>query len=187
MAFHYNDTLEQQDVAEYKSQAVNAKFKQQVAYGLGAALVFGLVSAMAKTLFDTALGATAASAALPVLGLVALGVAGVGLLYLSAKFLSENTLLDQHLQAKQISSATRGHAHSITQGIETKGPEFPALSELKTENTFLNTAPSTVIGGERELADTITLRVPAKAVADGNWSAQMQAQANEANPLARAV
>ena len=183
MAFHYNDTLEQQDVAEYKAQAVNAKFKQQVAYGLGAALVFGLVSAMAKTLFDTAalaLAPTATAGAMaaagPILGLVALGVAGVGLLYLSAKFLSENTLLDQHLQAKQISGAARERDHA-----KAHVQEFPAVAELKSE------LPSTSISGARELADTVTPRAPKKAAdVQQDWRSRMQANDNQPQ-TARAI
>lgn len=156
-----------QQEAEYKARAVSAKFKQQVSYGVGAAVVFGVVGAGAKALFDGlfAQGAalTLATATAPVLGLIALGVVGVGLLYLSAKYLSENTLLDQAMQAKQISFASRGKAHAVGHVVEPKVSNFPATAAVVADEAPLKTAnddtvPKTSITAERTLADTMVAR-----------------------------
>ena len=176
-----DDAMEDAREAEaYKSRAVSAKFKQQVSYGVGAAMVFGLVGAVATKLFSFAFpaslaggGAVAGGAGLAVapfsipaiLGLVALGVVGVGLLYLSAHYLSENTVLDQALQAKQISAATHARAPAIEpivavktnhfptpDALEAPAPNVPALAAAN-ENT-----PLTRITAERALADTIVAR-----------------------------
>lgn len=161
-------TEDAREAEAYKSRAVSAKFKQQVSYGVGAAVVFGLVGAMAKALFDPLLLPSAtltfATATGPVLGLLALGAVGVGLLYLSAKYLSENTLLDQALQAKQIGAATRAKAPAIEQVVAPKVSNFPApmadaaaldapALAAANENT-----PTTRITNERALADTIVAR-----------------------------
>ncbi len=128
------------EAAAYKAEAVNAKFRQTVASGIGAALVFGLVSAVGNALVvaaNTAIYAAHATtfvtmisaAALPLMGLAALGVVGVSLLYLGAKFLSENTLLDQKLQATLINGAGRGKEPVIEvtpPTVDTKPPGFPA-------------------------------------------------------------
>ncbi len=172
----------------YKARAVSAKFKQQVSYGVGAAMVFGLVGAVASTLFGfafptevtttaaaglasgTAAG-TAATFSLPaVLGLVALGVVGVGLLYLSAHYLSENTVLDQAMQAKLISHAGRMRSQAMEPVIdkvtEPKVSNFPAASlapdmaegaqQSATQNN--DAVPLTRITAERALADTMAAR-----------------------------
>lgn len=171
-----DDAMEDAREAEaYKARAVSAKFKQQVSYGVGAAMVFGLVGAVATKLFSFAFpaslaggGAVAGGAGLAVapfsipaiLGLVALGVVGVGLLYLSAHYLSENTVLDQALQAKQISAATHARAPAIEPIVAVKTNHFPTPDALDApalaaanENT-----PLTRITAERALADTIVAR-----------------------------
>ena len=170
----YKEALAEQEEAEYRAKAVNSKFKQQIAYGAGAATVFGLVSGLVAYLLHaatagaavstvaasgaTVTAATGIAAALPVIGLVGLAVLGVGLLYLSAKYLSENTISDQALQAKQISAATRGHAPEATVEpvVTPKLQEFPEVMNTKTES--MQTLPSTVISNERALADTVTAR-----------------------------
>ena len=160
-----------QQVAEYKSRAVAIKFRQQVSYGTGAAMVFGLVTAVAGKLFGIAFGASATGAAtttavassfaLPaILGLAVLGVVGVGLLYLSANYLSEGTVLDQTLQAKQISAATHHRAPAVP-AIDGKVNNFPAQSALLDEAAPALTEaalPQTTISGERSLADTLVAR-----------------------------
>ena len=165
------DTLDQEEAAAYKAQAVNAKFKQQISYGIGAAMVFGLVSVVVSVLLkDGMMGAFAvggggiAAAALPILGLVGLGAIGVGLLYLSAKYLSENTLRDQHLQARQISGATRGVAPVVIPVVAPKVQEFPQANTSKAEISEVNAAatPTNFIGNERALSDTVVARAPAK-------------------------
>lgn len=171
------------EAAEYKSRAVNAKFKQQVSYGVGAAMVFGLVGAVATKLFSFAFPAqvaavggevaigTAAAFSLPaVLGLAALGVVGVGLLYLSAHYLSENTVLDQAMQAKLINHAGRKRAQAVEPVIdkvtEPKVSNFPSASlapdvaegaqQSATQNN--DAVPQTRITAERELAETMAAR-----------------------------
>lgn len=177
------------EAAEYKARAVSAKFKQQVTYGVGAAMVFGLVGAVASTLFGfafpaevTTTGATAVASAtaagtaatlsLPaVLGLVALGVVGVGLLYLSAHYLSENTVLDQAMQAKLINLTGRKRAQAaepvIDKVTEPKVSNFPAESlatdraqaaEISASTQQNDTIPQTRITGGRELAETMAAR-----------------------------
>jgi hypothetical protein len=167
----------------YKARAVSAKFKQQVSYGVGAAMVFGLVGAVATKLFgfafpaqvaavggEVALGTAAAFSLPAVLGLAALGVVGVGLLYLSAHYLSENTVLDQAMQAKLISHAGRAKTKAIEPAIEKvtepKVSNFPsaalapemadAAENSATQNN--DVAPQTRITAERELADTMAAR-----------------------------
>lgn len=156
-----DDVIEAQ---EYKARAVNAKFKQQISYGIGAAMVFGLVSALGSLLKDSAVeaflpaGGGLAAAALPIIGLVGLGIVGIGLLYLSAKYLSENTVLDQDLQAKQISAAAaRGRVPVIERAVEPKTQGFPETSLAKADMPVMNT-PTTSIGNERKLVDTIIAR-----------------------------
>lgn len=172
------------EAAEYKSRAVNAKFKQQVSYGVGAAMVFGLVGAVATKLFGIAfpaevaavgaevtVGAAAAFSLPAVLGLAALGVVGVGLLYLSAHYLSENTVLDQAMQAKLINHAGRKRAQAVEPVIdkvtEPKVSNFPAESlatdraqaaEISASTQQNDTIPQTRITGERELAETMAAR-----------------------------
>lgn len=152
------ETLDTGAAEAYKARATRAKFKQQVAYGIGAAMVFGLVTALAGGLKDMAITAATevgASAFLPVLGLVALGALGVGLLYLSAQYLSENTLLDQALQARQIGAATRGHAPKIEQTVEAKPTLFPAAGALAAAPSAMEqeNAPT-----PRVLADTVAMQ-----------------------------
>ena len=185
-----------QQEAEYKARAVSAKFKQQVSYGVGAAMVFGLVGAVATKLFTfafpaqvAAVGAeamaagTVAAFSLPaILGLAALGVVGVGLLYLSAHYLAENTVLDQTMQAKQISFASKGKAQAVEQVVEPKVSNFPSAASAVAVDTAPtqtandnNTVPQTSITPERSIADTIVARgaanenVPADK-ATASWS-----------------
>ena len=143
----------------YKAQAVNAKFKQQVSYGIGAATVFGLVGAVAHAMINPLFVGgftTLSAAAVPVLGLAALATVGIGLLYLSAKYLSENIVLDQQLQANQISAATaRARTQELVTGHAPKVEQFPdgVIAKTAAQNDNI---PSTVIGNERELASTIS-------------------------------
>ena len=167
MTHSYKAALAAEEAAEYRAKAVNSKFKQQIAYGAGAATVFGLVSGLVAYLLHaatagaavgatatTATAATGMAAALPILGLAGLAVLGVGLLYLSAKYLSENTISDQELQAKQICAATRGKApeQAVAPMVAPKIQEFPEADAAKTET------PTTSITNERELADTVVSR-----------------------------
>ncbi|MES2984423.1 MAG: hypothetical protein V4735_04455 [Pseudomonadota bacterium] len=106
-----NGILEKKEFEQFKARTVRLRFQQQMSYGIGAAMVFGLVGAIATKLFAILPAAAemtlAASTVLPVLGLAAIGVLGIGCIYLSANWLSENTLLEQDLQAKKIGQATR--------------------------------------------------------------------------------
>lgn len=151
-----NGILDDDEAAAYKAHAASGKFKQQLAYGVGAAMVFGLFTAISQALFRSAFGgavagaagttaaATAGTAATgaaalsfwPIVGLVAIAAIGIGCLYLSAKFLSENTLHDQDLQARQILAA-QGRGPSITEEITAPTPTFPAAQAAKTEETAL--------------------------------------------------
>lgn len=160
-----NGILDAQEAQYYRERSSNAKFKQQVAYGLGAASVFGLMTGVASKLFVAALPAAGGVAIGPLLGLVALGVIGVGLLYLSAQYLSENTLLDQAMQAKQIDAASRGKAPAVEQVVEPKVSNFPstalalAVDAAPTQTANDNdTVPKTSVTAERTLADTMLAR-----------------------------
>ncbi|MDX2095997.1 MAG: hypothetical protein SFW64_08710 [Alphaproteobacteria bacterium] len=161
------ETLDTGAAEAYKARATRAKFKQQVSYGIGAAMVFGLVTALAGGLREmafgeavgaaatTAAGAAASSTLLPILGLVALGALGVGLLYLSAQYLSENTLLDQALQARQIGVATRGHAPKIEPEVEAKPTLFPAAGALAAAPSAMEQENAPL---PRVLADTVAMQ-----------------------------
>ncbi|MFM9889182.1 MAG: hypothetical protein ACKVOE_00860 [Rickettsiales bacterium] len=135
-----NGILDDDETAAYKSQAASGKFKQQLAYGVGAAMVFGLFTAISQSLFRSAFGGAVVGAAettgaavtgaaaisvWPIVGLVAIAALGIGCLYLSAKFLSENTLHDQELQARQI-QAVQGRAPGMAPEVEIPQPSFPS-------------------------------------------------------------
>lgn len=144
-----DDALE---VRAYKEEAARGKFRQQISYGIGAAMVFGLFSGLAVKLVSVA--ATVGGAA-PIFGLVAMGVAGIGLLYLSAKFLSENTVLDQALQAKLITASQaqgKGQTVAIEPTVE-KPDQFPAAQGLANTDV----AGEAVMNGASDIPKTTTL------------------------------
>lgn len=165
-----NGIPDDEETRAYKSRAVNAKFSQQLSYGLGASMVFGLVGALAKSLLDVAV-VNGSIAIAPVLGLVGLGIMGVGLLYLSAKFLSENTVADQELQAKQISAATRGKAPATAvEPIKEKPVEFPAQGFSSDKAT--PDVPQTIISGDKILSSMERIRATRAAnenKPDASW------------------
>ncbi len=88
------------------------KFKQQMALGIGGAMVFGLVSALGGGLVgltsSTAswtvplLAATLPVSGLAMAGLGLLGVVGVGAIFLGSKYLAESIRIDQDRQAQRI-------------------------------------------------------------------------------------
>lgn len=90
------------------------KFKQQMALGVGGAMVFGLVGAighsliglMSATTTTTILGAAVATSTLAIGGLALLGVVGVGSIFMGSKYLAESIRIDQNRQAQQIGKAT---------------------------------------------------------------------------------
>lgn len=124
-----NGILKEDEFGRFKERTVKLRFMQQISYGLGAAMVFGLFTAVASKLVPLALGsaATATTAAVAasipaMIGLGAIAVLGIGLIYMSANFLSENVLLEQDFQAKKIGLAARGTAPAQ----EIKPVSFPA-------------------------------------------------------------
>lgn len=149
-----NRILDDEVIAAYKARAASGKFKQQIAYGIGAAMVFGLFAAISQALFRGAFGGAVAGAASttgaaalgfwPIVGLAAIAAIGIGCLYLSAKYMSENTLNDQELQARQIQAA-QGRAPGLTAEPETPAPGFPAALPANLDaspETQTNTAPA---------------------------------------------
>lgn len=113
-----------EEFGKFKERTVKLRFMQQISYGVGAAMVFGLVTALANNLlFGSGLVAMTMGAAV---GVGAIAAVGVGLIYMSAKFLSENTLLEQDFQAKKIGHATRAAQPTLEQSEVRKPEQFPA-------------------------------------------------------------
>ncbi|MFZ4541943.1 MAG: hypothetical protein ACOYNL_09115 [Rickettsiales bacterium] len=137
-----NGILRDEEFGRFKERTVKLRFMQQISYGLGAAMVFGLFTAAAGKLASLAAGAAATvsatgvaipavAASLPAmigLGVIALG--GIALIYLSAKFLSENTLLEQDFQAKKIGLAARGPVLEQQLGNDGRTVQFPAQTQI---------------------------------------------------------
>lgn len=102
-----NDQL---DYDARRSESV--KFKQQMALGIGGAMVFGLVSALggglvgltssAATWSVPLIAATLPVSGLAMAGLGLLGVIGVGAIFLGSKYLAESIRIDQDRQAQRI-------------------------------------------------------------------------------------
>ena len=197
--------------AEYTKEATGTRFKQQFAYGVGAAMVFGVVSAFAGYLFKLATaeaapvvagGARAAAGAVvagasvvPAVGLVALAVMGIGLLYLSAKYLSENVVRDQALQARQIGAVTKGKVKELEPEIQQPSGSFPAPTAMTAPDVAKHTltdtnTPLTRITAERALADTIVARgaanentKPTADAANASWQDKALATMHEPQTL----
>jgi hypothetical protein len=166
--------LDKAEAEAYKRRSARSKFEQQISYGVGAAFVFGLISAVAHGLVGTLPAMAEWSLTMatlgPMAGLIGIGMVGIGCIFMSARLLSENTLLDQAMQAKQISAATR--AHSPAPAVETPAPpsKFPLGVNENTEKA--SEAPG--------WAERVGPRAPREMVAapemdEANWREKLQA------------
>ncbi len=192
---------------EYKAKSINSKFKQVLAYGAGAAMVFGLVNALSGGLMSAVTHAFGSAALLasgagiaPVLGLVALGVIGMGLIYLSARFTAENTVLDNQLQAKQIAVA-RGKAPEIAPVVTQPAPTIPATNSIPdapasttpvTDSILAklpdnaNALPINTVSGAKQAAPLIARAAANENIApDASWQEKITGTDNAAQ-MARA-
>jgi hypothetical protein len=92
-----------------KSRSESVKFKQQMALGIGGAMVFGLVGAVGNGLIGVVLGTTTISFLGPLgaaIGLGVLAVAGITSIFLGSKFMAESIRMDQESQARKIGKLT---------------------------------------------------------------------------------
>lgn len=192
-----NGLLKQEEFARFKERTVKLRFMQQISYGLGAAMVFGLFTALATKLAPLALGSAeiiavggavipAVAASVPaMIGLAAIATLGIGLIYLSAKFLSENTLLEQDFQAKKIGMATRMQQPLVEQTIEqtavTKPTQFPTTVAL---NNAAQTPDTTIT--ERSLQERVVPLAAKKELPANDASFAERAQNTNADERARA-
>jgi hypothetical protein len=141
-----NGILKDEDFAKFKERTVGLRFRQQISYGLGAAMVFGLFTAVATQLVPMAIGGVGVAASIPaMIGLAGIAVIGMGLIYLSAKFLSENTLLEQDFQAKKIGAAARGVSPTMAPSVDQKPIPFPATASLDAAPAIGAEQPSTKV------------------------------------------
>lgn len=179
-----NGILEENEFGEFKARTVRLRFMQQISYGVGAAMVFGLITAVASRLVPDALGWGGAAAGLaPVLatvGLAGIALAGVGLIYLSAKFLSENTLLEQDFQAKKIGIAARGVSPTVEQPLPQRSDPSPLVGVEAAQVDSAKPVPVTQIEGARMLEG----RYAAQALQPAASRWQDRVAANDATPAA---
>ena len=173
-----NGILKQEEFTKFKERTVGLRFKQQVSYGVGAAMVFGLISAFAKALIpETLAGLTLA----PALGLGAIAVVGVGLIYFSAKYLSESTLMEQDFQAKKIGMAARGQVRAQEQEPE-KPITFPATNLTnKAEAKEQALTPKTTVT-EPVLGDKVVSLGAEKSAAQPASNFVERVAANDSQP-----
>lgn len=159
-----NGLLKQEEFTKFKERTVGLRFKQQVSYGIGAAMVFGLIGGVVNLLGPLVGPAIAGGAwgmaTAAIVGLAAIPVVGISLIYLSAKFLSESTLMEQDFQAKKIGMAARGHGRAQEQEKPAPFPETTLLDKAELKDM---SQPQTTISGERMLGDKVVPLVPEKA------------------------
>ncbi len=181
-----NGILKDDEFAKFKDRTVGLRFRQQISYGLGAAMVFGLFTGIATKLVPMALpvamggvGVTAAA----VMGLAGIAIVGMGLIYLSAKFLSENTLLEQDFQAKKIGAAARGVSPTMEQTVNQKPMGFPATASLNAAPAMAAEQPSTKVTDGILNDRVVSLDAAKKAIADAQQQQSFveRAAANDAS------
>jgi hypothetical protein len=126
-----------------------------------------------------------------------MGLVGVSLLYLSAKYLSENVVRDQALQARQIGAVTKGKVKQLEPEIQQPSGSFPAPTALTVADAdepsrSESAIPATTVTNERTLADTIVARGAANEntphtadKANGTWEEKTTAIENVPNAKAR--
>ena len=135
------------------------RFKQTLFGGVGAAMIFGLVSAICTKLVPLAIGAIqsgglfTAAALGPIGGLVAVGAVGLGCIYFGSQLLSKVIMLEQESQARRIQEAkSRSTVPTLEPEVNKGNGTVPGFTNVTPDAADLPSATveaSSIVKGTR--------------------------------------